>query len=414
VTDVEETLRAAMHAAADSRESSPAELIRIVVGRHRRRRAVIAGVAVLLAFAVAVPATVAVREATESGAKPAGHLPQPRPKPLPTKLSGQPLPRKLSGQPWPAGTNLRLLIDQGPALFSTATGRAEAIRGLPEGFNFFTRVQGGWTAQEFHGGLKCPPLCNEPLYFLADGSVTATRIGSGNSAKASGHIGSVWLEAYPPAILSGHTGPDTAQLVTTAGRLVGPQYRLPAGYGIDRGVGSYLLLQPATPPPPPYVYELWNPRTGKVIRRLDNVAAAASEEIAWSPGCRGCHLQILDIATDKTVTTPIPGGQPSGLGGTFTDDGRLLAVTLSSGAIDVFDTQRHTLTVIPGTIVANDIPGSQGWLAGSHRFLVVVGPPDSSSDLTQVAYWQPGDTRLKVATFSIPGGESAVVFDGLN
>jgi hypothetical protein len=105
------------------------------------------------------------------------------------------------------------------------------------------------------------------------------------------------------------------------------------------------------------------------------------------------------------VITPIPGGQPSGLFGTFTDDGRLPAVMLPSGAIDVYDTQRHTLTVILGTMLAKDVAEGQGWLAGSHR-LVIVADNASKSDLTEVAYWQPGDTR--------PGGESAAVFDGLN
>lgn len=124
-------------------------------------------------------------------------------------------------------------------------------------------------------------------------------------------------------------------------------------------------------------------------------------------------MQVLNVSTGTTVTTPIPGGQPSGFYGFFTDDGRLLAVMLPSGAIGVYDTQSQKLTVIPGTILANDVAMTFGWLDGSHRLVIEAAPGNSNSDRAQIAYWQPGDTRLRVATISIPGGE-AMVFDGPN
>ena len=327
------------------------------------------------------------------------------------------LPTKLTGQPWPAGTDLRLLLNNNEAeWFSTATRRAAPITGLPPGFYFFYRVVGGWTAEQFRGGSACPPRCDEPQYFIADGSLTARRIGSGFPTQASDRPGAVWLQTYPAGTRDIYTTPASAQLVTTAGRPVGPRNRLPAGYRIDRGVGSYLLLYPDTGKPvkPPYVDELWDPRTRKVIRRLDNVAGAGPDQIAWSPDCRHCRMQILNVTTGKSVTTPVPGGQPSGLFGTFTDDGRLLALQLPSGAVGVYDAQRNALTVIPGTILANDIGMTFGWLNGSYRLLIEAAPGNSSSDWTQLAYWQPGDARLMVATFLIPDGGSSIVFDGFN
>lgn len=141
-----------------------------------------------------------------------------------------------------------------------------------------------------------------------------------------------------------------------------------------------------------------------MIRRLDDVAAAGPDQIAWSPDCRRCRMQILTVSTGTTVTTPIPGGQPSGLDGTFSDDGKLLAVTLPSGAMGVYDTQSRALTVILGTILASDVAMTFGWLNGSHRLVIAAAPGNSNSDRTQIAYWQPGDARLKLATISIPGG----------
>jgi hypothetical protein len=39
-----------------------------------------------------------------------------------------------------------------------------------------------------------------------------------------------------------------------------------------------------------------------------------------------------------SVRTPIPGGHPSNLNGTFSDDGKLLAVQLPTGLVAVFNT----------------------------------------------------------------------------
>jgi hypothetical protein len=419
-------------------EEMPLHLVRLVMRRQRRHRALVAGAAVMVALTVAVSSAIAWYDSRAWG--PVSSTGSHRTAPP------QRLQTKLTGLPWPAGTDLQLLLATPngtvASLFSTATRQTAPIAGLPPvptGYIFF-RVQGGWTAEGFRGDPACPPGCNEPQYFIADGSATATSIGTGFLTKPSDRIGAVWLQSFPPGTRNGYTTPPTAQLVSTAGSPEGPLYRLPAGYLIDRAVGSYLLLEPYTAktPTPPYVYELWDPLTGKVIHRLDNVAAAAPEEIAWRPNCRGCHLRILNVSTGKTVTTPIPGGQPLGLFGTFTDDGKLLAVTLHSGAIGVFNTQSRTLTVVPGTtLLARAVPGRTvmtfGWLDGSQRLVITAAPdrcPNNSEPIpqagptarclfnnslpTQVAYWQPGATRLRLATIPIPGGMWAVVFDGDN
>jgi hypothetical protein len=251
-----------------------------------------------------------------------------------------------------------------------------------------------------------PPV---QAYFIADGSLTATRIGAGFQVQSSNRDGAVWLVSYQRSTDNIRTTSARVQLVSTNGQPLSPQYRLPAGYLLDRGVGNYLLLNSIrTRPRPPYAMELWDPRTGQVVRRVDNVIAAGPGQIAWNPGCRGCQAQVLNVSTGKSVTLPIHGGQLSGI---FSDDGRLLAMQPASGngPLSVFDTQTRALTVIPGTALRFAEAESFSWQNGGHRLIVLAEPGNSCSDTTQVAVWDPGDTRLRVATIQIPGGLCAVV-----
>ena len=75
----------------------------------------------------------------------------------------------------------------------------------------------------------------------------------------------------------------------------------------------------------------------------------------------------------------------------------------------MFDTQTRALTVIPGTALRFAEAESFSWQNGGHRLIVLAEPGNSCSDTTQVAVWDPGDTRLRVATIQIPGGLCAVV-----
>jgi hypothetical protein len=141
MTDVENRLRAAMHAAVDGEEASAGELIRQVHRRHRRHNARVAGIAALVLAAAAVPAAIALHGAAVPGTRPpASHSTQP-PRQLPATMSGLPMP---------AGTNFRVLIStgDGAAWYSTATRRTEPITGLPasQGGYGFSRVEGGFTA----------------------------------------------------------------------------------------------------------------------------------------------------------------------------------------------------------------------------------------------------------------------------
>ena len=390
------------------RPGAPAEEAVIKEARRRqRRRQVAIGAGVVLALAGGVAAL----RGTSPPRPPSAHHSTSLPKQLPAKMTGLPMP---------AGTNLRLLLDAAPnrtgmgqaAWYSTATRQREPIAHLPPANWLFNRVGGGWSVITSRQSSPCAAYqCAGPprqVYFIADGSLTATRIGAGFWVLASGRDGAVWLVSYPRSTDNIRTTPARIQLVSTTGQPLSPRYRLPAAYlVVGGGVGNYLLLTPVRSRPP-YASELWDPRTGQVVRRVDNPFAAGPGQIAWSPGCRGCHAQVLNVSTGKSVAIPIHGGQLSGF---FSDDGRLLAMqpVNGDGPLSVFDTQTRALNVIPGTALRFSEAESFSWQNGGHRLIVLAEPGNSFSDTAQLGYWDPGDTRLRVATIRITGGLRVVV-----
>jgi hypothetical protein len=378
---------------------------------RRRRRAARAGaVAAVAALAVAVPAGISLnnRLGTPGPVQPAHRLPHP----------AKQLPAKMTGLPMPAGTNFQLLVSarDGAAWYSTATRQTEPITGLPAssaGYQF-ERVYGGWFAAPNNtASSPCPTFgvnaCAGPpkeFYFIADGSLTATRIGAGyagDGVAASSRPGAVWVATYPRATAK-ITGSATAQLVSTIGLPLGPRYQLPADYVLGSGVGSYLLLFNNLQD---NLSILWDPRTGRVLRHFGDVIAAGPEQIALSPGCQGCRVQVLNVSTGTTVTTPIPGGNPApsncpgvsvcpGLTAAFSDDGKLLAVPVPGRELEVFDTASRTFAAVPGTAVSAEWQRFE-WQAGGHR-LVISSSLNTTLPRAQLAYWQPGDAALRVAT----------------
>jgi len=354
-------------------------------GRRRRRAAtIIAAAAVAVVLAAVVPAANALRGGPPS---------------QPTR----PLAAKMTGLPMPAGTNFQVLVNagDGAAWYSTATRRAEHIGGLPpsQGGYQFSGVYGGWIAVSNQSTSSTPCAVNvcagrpKKFYFIADGSLTATRIGAGYWVAASSRPGAVWLATYPRASAT-FTGSATAQLISTTGRPLGPRHRLPADWLLITGVGSYLRLNNDQNN---NLSILWDPRAGRVLRHFDNIIATSPEQIAWSPGCRSCRVQILNVSTGTTVTTPIPGRNPAALGAIFSDDGRLLAVQQPGREIQVFDTATRTLTAIPGTALSTAAWQNFGWQPGGPRLVIAAGP-NSRPGPAQLAYWQPGDALLRVAT----------------
>jgi hypothetical protein len=409
MADIEQQLRAAMRAAVDAEEPSPRALITAVRRRSRRRSMLHACVAVLVAVAVAIPTLIVVHRVVAS----------------PAPATQQHLPAGLRGLPLPAGTDLQFLVGAAPSLttvdegaptvqgqarpqagwYSTTSRTTTPITGLSSlaaaGFVAYGRVQGGTWAS-----AGCIQFCPDTVYyFIADGSDTATRLGSGapdfGGVVASGTAGAVWLISYPPGPVHYTKQTGTARLVSTSGLALGPRYQLPPGYVLTAAVGRYLLLRDWNTKALGYV--LWDPSARRVVRTIDYPIAASQDRIAWTRGCRGCDVQILNVATGKSVATGLPVGPrpPWGLNGIFSDNGQLLAYRTPTGTMDVYSVRTGLLLVIPAVGASEWL--LVGWLNGGPTLMIAAGWGSGRNHLrprppTQFAIWRPGDTALRVAT----------------
>ena len=103
------------------------------------------------------------------------------------------------------------------------------------------------------------------------------------------------------------------------------------------------------------------------------------------------------------------------VGGSFSSDGRLLAVQVSAAVTDgyananrlaVIDIGSGRLTAVAGTTISTEVAMSFGWQPVSDQLLVIV---EGSSTVVHVACWQPGDTRLSIEAARIPSGTSLVL-----
>jgi hypothetical protein len=332
----------------------------------------------------------------------------------------------MTGQPLPPDASLSLLVGgHGPAWLRVATGRAEPIRGLPRSGNGyqFIRISGGWAAQPFPVDPGCDNCAPGPLpvYYLADGSRVASRVGAGDFAAPAATRGALWLVSYRRDADMG-TAVGRAQEVSVSGTALGPLLRLPAGYVISQGTRAGLLLAQELASPGPVRYELWDPATGRVRRSFLNLIAAGPAEIAWMPGCTsGCRVHVLDLSGGRATEISLPG-RSTAAAGAFSPDGRLLAlqvtdkVTASGQAaairLMVATIASGRITSVPGSTVGSGIGVDFGWQAGSHRLIADVptgapGPPE-----WQIGVWQPGDARLSTALARVPENSWLVIDQG--
>jgi hypothetical protein len=399
MADIEQQLRAALRAAAvDAEEPVAGALIAAVRRRHRRRSRLLACLAVLAAAAVAIPAVIIVR----------GVVARPAP------ATQQHLPTGLKGLPLSAGTNLQFLTATSPmslgqpAWYSTASETEAPVAGLPSqpGEWLYGRAQGGTWESAFCMSYRC--YAPHEYYFIADGSHAATPIGTGiaeHGLVASSGSGAVWLVSYPHYWDNPATTSATARLVSTSGRALGQQYLLPAGYLLKAAVSRYLLLENFDTG----AFILWNPSARRVIRHINNAIAVNHDLIAWTTGCRGCHVQILNVATGNSVSTPLPAGpQPRtshlttvwGLG-SFSDDAQFLVYETFGGTMDIVSVKTGVLLTAIPTVGAGE-ESVAGWLNGGPELMVAAwprfGPRGKPRLPAQIGFWQPGDTALRVAT----------------
>ena len=332
----------------------------------------------------------------------------------------------MTGEPLPHGAGLSLLLGgHGPAWLRVTAGRAEPIRGLPRSGNGyqFIRIAGGWAAQPFPVEPGCDGCAPGPLpvYYLADGSRVASRVGAADFAAPAATRGALWLVSYRrDADMS--TAVGHAQEVSVTGAALGPRLRLPAGYVISQGTRAGLLLAQELASPGPVRYELWDPVTGRVRLSFLNLIAADPAEIAWMPGCTsGCRVHVLDLPGGRAGEISLPG-RSTAYAGAFSPDGRLLAlqvtarVTASGQAaatrLVVATVASGRITAVPGSTVGSGIGVDFGWQAGSRRLIADVPAGTPGKPEWQIAVWQPGDVRLSTALARVPEDSWPVIDEG--
>ncbi|MGO8957117.1 MAG: hypothetical protein ACLQFR_07095 [Streptosporangiaceae bacterium] len=116
-------------------------------------------------------------------------------------------------------------------------------------------------------------------------------------------------------------------------------------------------------------------------------------------------LAKLVLAVFLDSPPGLPGSRPVALKAGLSADGTLSAALLKGGALGVLDTATGALTVTPGTAIRSPVNLTFGWLGQSHRLMVTT---TLSHVAIQFGYWQPGDTRLLVATETAADAEELI------
>ena len=317
------------------------------------------------------------------------------------------VPDGIAGQtvPWAAGLRLPVTGTQ-PVWFSPASGRSEPIGGLPDvssGYTFI-RAAGGWAVQANPAGLLECGNCAKPsmpVWFLADGARSVTRVGSATLVAPSATAGAVWLTSYSPGA-DVTTTSGMAREVGSTGSSLRPQVRLPSGYVIDQATDRGLLLAPVGQQPGTAVYKLWNPAAPRDSRTFAGVIAASPTEIAWTPRCVStCRIQVLDLATGRRTAVALPAASLAN-SAAFSPSGSFLALQVSflsaggDGApalrLEVASVATGRLTAMPGTLVSSDALIGFGWPTSGDSLVAEF----LFTTRAQLASWRPGAARPAV------------------
>jgi hypothetical protein len=342
-----------------------------------------------------------------------------------------PAPPRLRGVPL-AGTGLAALLlpepspSAVPGLFWLDSGRLTPISGLPHGGCYLppTRLPHGWALghqADQPAGQGCPELSvPTQFYLLADGASSATRLPvTADWMVAAGDDTRLWLVTFlgQPDPTSRQLPSQAIQQVDLTGQPHTPRYLLPDGYAAWQGVGggSLLLAVVGQEPVDTSLFALWNPHSGRVLRRYDRVLAATATTVAWVAAACGpqrCPVHFSDLVSGADTQVAAPRGVWVNAGA-FSPDGRYLAVVF--GGVDAV---RPTTQVRVGVIdvAARRLLAVSGAVMGGGDFgLAVTWSPDGAwlllaaqdrpGQYTQLAAWRPGDTVLHVPRRQPPTGQ---------
>jgi hypothetical protein len=343
---------------------------------------------------------------------------------------GLPTPPRLRGVPL-KGTGLAALLVPDPSasavpgLLWLDRGRLTPIGGLPHGGCYLppTRLPHGWALgrQAYKPtGQRCRQLSlATQFYLLADGATRARRLPvTADRLVADGDDTRLWLIRLlgQPDPTSGQLPPQAIQQVDRTGHPYIPRYLIPGGYAAWQGVGGGLLLLIRTGQGPADTsrFALWDPQSGRILRRYDRVLAASGSTIAWvAAACspNPCPVHLSDLAAGTDLQVAVPWRAPANHGA-FSPDGRSVAVVFGGGdgagagtsaRVGVIDLAAQRLRAVPGTVlVGRDLGLAVSWSADG-AWLLLSAPVGPLTD--QLAAWRPGDTVLHVPRRQPPTGQ---------
>jgi hypothetical protein len=349
-------------------------------------------------------------------------------------IVGVPTPARLRGVPL-GGTGLAALLVPDPSpsavpgLFWLDSGRLTPIGGLPRGGCYFppTRLPHGWVMGQQASqpaGQGCPELgVRTQFYRLADGASSATRLPvTADWVAADSDDTRLWLATFlgQPDPTSNQLPPQAIQQVDLTGHPHTPRYLVPDGYAAMQGVGGGLLLLALTGPAPADTsrFALWNPPSGRVLRRFDRVLAVTATAVAWvavACGPQRCPVHLSDLASGSDIQVAGPRGMSANTGA-FRPDGRYLAVVFGGGdltgpapsatqvRVGVIDASTGRLLAVSGAVMVGG--GGDFWLAVTWSpdgaWLLLSAP---AGQHTKFAAWRPGDTVFHVPRRLPPTGQ---------
>ena len=190
----------------------------------------------------------------------------------------------------------------------------------------------------------------------------------------------IWVGILDP------TSPETERRlkavreVTVDGRVTVADVRPPGGRWPVAATSSALVFQSPGSGQGGDQLELWNPRTGKVLRRLpgDYPVASYGDLLAWCRQSCG-QLQVTNVATGKELQVRPPTGATGFASekGVFSPDGKLLAVPVQTGPtwqLALVDVGAKTATPITGAAVQQDYVFVD-WSASGETVFLAGGRP---------------------------------------
>lgn len=296
----------------------------------------------------------------------------------------------LTGRPGFGPTGLRVVLTGTPLrVVDLHTGRQQEVTGLPPG-----AVEGGADAEPVRGGLI--------VYASGLGSVESYLVRPGRPTRRVARNG-IALPSWDGRSLIVMAIPQGTEQYAVTGQTLDGQRQwqwLAANHALVlRDTRAGLLVQDTDPPPEPQRLRLVRRQTGEVLRQLRGTTiAVGGEAVAYlRPGCGGhCALQLSQVATGATRLYPLPV-EPATGGGTFSPDGRWLAMTAPAGpaagvppsrsrGLTVLDLRTGTVAPVLGLSIPPGEPPTYAW-SGDGRSLVVAV---REGDAVRLGIWQPG------------------------